>query len=175
MQLCYFTNTSQVRHQIKCRFFEVKPWNSEVLVIAVLSFWYIIRSLKQRCFWAMDVNQKWGLFPFDMPWQYHICIAKCLYSYRDYLPENLDKTTIGSLIKHRQRKKRQQWTFPWKDWVENVIHGGKIREFRLWFSIFLTCKPFCFAKSWKTQKRKFHCNSLVLVHEHLYQSIFWCF
>ena len=97
MQLCYFTNTSQVRHQIKCRFFEVKPWNSEVLVIAVLSFWYIVRSLKQRCFWVMDVNQKCGLFPFDMPWRYHICIAKCLYSYRDYLPENLDKTTIGSL------------------------------------------------------------------------------
>ena len=97
--LCYFTNTSQVRHQVKCQFFEFKPWNSEVLVIAVLSFWYIIRSLKQRCFGAMDVNQKWGLFPFDMPWQYHICIAKCLYSYRDYLPENLDKTTatIGTL------------------------------------------------------------------------------
>ena len=47
----------------------------------------------------MDVNQKCGLFPFDMPWRYHICIAKCLYSYRDYLPENLDKTTatIGTL------------------------------------------------------------------------------
>lgn len=89
--------------KIKCRFFEFKPWNSEVLVIAVLSFWYIIRSLKQRCFWAMDVNQKWGLFPFDMPWQYHICIAKCLYSYRDYLPENLDKTTIGSLSIDNER------------------------------------------------------------------------
>ena len=97
--LCYFTNTSQVRHQVKCQFFEFKPWNSEVLVIAVLSFWYIVRSLKQRCFWVMDVNQKCGLFPFDMPWPYHICIAKCLHSNRDYLPENLDKTTaiIGTL------------------------------------------------------------------------------
>ena len=51
----------------------------------------------------MDVNQKWGLFPFDMPWQYHICIARCLYSYRDYLPENLDKTTIGSLSIDNER------------------------------------------------------------------------
>ena len=29
---------------------------------------------------------------------------------------------------------------------------------RLWFSIFLTCKPFCFVKSWKTVTRKFQCT-----------------
>ena len=34
-----------------------------------------IRELKQRRFWATDVNRKWGLFPCSMPWRYVICIA----------------------------------------------------------------------------------------------------
>ena len=32
------------------------------------------------------INQKWGVFPFDMPWRYRICNAKCPYSCRDDLP-----------------------------------------------------------------------------------------
>ena len=30
---------------------------------------------------------------FNMPWGYHICIAKSFYSYRGYFLDNLDKTT----------------------------------------------------------------------------------
>ena len=32
-------------------------------------------------------NQKWGLYPANMPWRYHICIAKCLYPYGEDLPQ----------------------------------------------------------------------------------------
>ena len=31
-------------------------------------------------------------------------------------------------LKHRQRKRRRRRTAPWKNWVENVVYGGKIRE-----------------------------------------------
>ena len=47
----------------------------------------------QRRFWATDSNRKQGLFPHCRPWRHHICIDECHYSYRDDLPENLDKTT----------------------------------------------------------------------------------
>ena len=47
----------------------------------------------QRRFWATDSNRKQGLFAFYKPWRHHICIDECHYSYRDDLPENLDKTT----------------------------------------------------------------------------------
>ena len=33
------------------------------------------REFKQGRFWEMHVNRKWGLFPFNMPWRYKICIA----------------------------------------------------------------------------------------------------
>ena len=44
---------------------------------------------KYRRFWATDANRKSGL-----PWRYHICIAKCMYSciLVNWL-ENLSKTT----------------------------------------------------------------------------------
>ena len=32
-----------------------------------------------------------GLFPSNMPWRYHICIFKCLFSYRDKFLEDLGK------------------------------------------------------------------------------------
>ena len=32
-----------------------------------------------------------GIFPFNMPWLYQICISKCLFSYTDDLSENLVK------------------------------------------------------------------------------------
>ena len=31
-------------------------------------------------------------------------------------------------LKYRRRKRRRQRTAPWKDWVENVVHGEKIRK-----------------------------------------------
>lgn len=34
-----------------------------------------------------------AVFLWKMPWRYKICIAKCLYSFRDDFPENLGKTT----------------------------------------------------------------------------------
>ena len=49
------------------------------------------RELKQRCFWATDINRKWAFFSFSKPWRYRIYIAKCLNSYRDDLPKNLFK------------------------------------------------------------------------------------
>ena len=46
------------------------------------------RELKQRCFWAMHVNRKWGLVTIYMPWRQQICIAKFLFSYKDDLPKS---------------------------------------------------------------------------------------
>ena len=43
------------------------------------------RELKQRCFWAMHVNRKWGLLTIYMLWRQQICIAKFLFSYKDDL------------------------------------------------------------------------------------------
>ena len=41
-----------------------------------------------------------GTVPFSLLlWDYHICIAKCLYSYTDDLPENLTKTTAKEFKK----------------------------------------------------------------------------
>ena len=51
-------------------------------------------ELKQRHFLAIHVNQKWALFPFEIPWRYQICIARFLYSYRNNLLESLCKTTV---------------------------------------------------------------------------------
>ena len=43
-------------------------------------------------------------------------------------------------LKHRRRKRRRRRTAPRKDWVENVVYGGKIRELSahmLWTTRFL--------------------------------------
>ena len=40
------------------------------------------RDLKQRRFWAMHVNRKWGLLPFYMPWCWQTCIAEFLFSFK---------------------------------------------------------------------------------------------
>ena len=57
------------------------------------------RKFKQQRFWAMQVNRKSAFFSFTMPRGYHICIAKCFYSYTDELPENLIKTTAEEFKK----------------------------------------------------------------------------
>ena len=51
------------------------------------------RVLKQQRFWAKHVNRKWVFFSFNIPQRHQICIAKCLYSYKDNLPKNLFKVT----------------------------------------------------------------------------------
>lgn len=38
-----------------------------------------IVSLSKRYIGAMHINLKWGLFRFNMHWQYHICITTCTY------------------------------------------------------------------------------------------------
>ena len=38
-------------------------------------------------------NRNWGLFPYNMPGRYQICIGKRPYSCREYLSETLGKTT----------------------------------------------------------------------------------
>ena len=43
------------------------------------------RELKQRRFWATHVNRKWGPLPFYIPRHWQICIAKCLFSYKEDL------------------------------------------------------------------------------------------
>ena len=45
----------------------------------------VFRKFTHWRFWATNVNRKWAFFSFNMPWRYQICIAKCLYSYRDDL------------------------------------------------------------------------------------------
>ena len=52
-----------------------------------------IRELKQRRFWATQVNWKWGLTPFYMPWLSKICIAEFLFSYKHDLPETFNQTS----------------------------------------------------------------------------------
>ena len=60
-----------------------------ILKIHSCSSSYFIRGFKQRCFWATQCQPEVSLFSFNMPWSCQICLAKCLYSYRDHLSENL--------------------------------------------------------------------------------------
>ena len=50
-------------------------------------------ELNQRRFWATFLNRKWAIFYFNMPWCSQICMAMCLYSYRDDLTKRLLKIT----------------------------------------------------------------------------------
>lgn len=67
-----------------------KHWKSA----NVFGFDIISELISKTSFWAMHVNQKWCLFSFNMPWCYQICIAKCLYSYRDDMLENWAKPLL---------------------------------------------------------------------------------
>ena len=49
------------------------------------------RELRQRRFW-FERRTLTGSEPFSL-WRHQLCIAKCLYSYRDDLPKNLFKIT----------------------------------------------------------------------------------
>ena len=56
------------------------------------------RELKQRRFWAMHVNRKWGnrkwsLLPSHKPRRQQICIAKFLFSYKEDLSGSFNRPT----------------------------------------------------------------------------------
>jgi len=60
-------------------------------------------------------------------------------------------------------KKRKVRVFVWKGILKNIISDYRV------------ARNFCgFAKRWKTQTRKFQCDSLLLVYEDLYRSVFRC-
>ena len=87
----------------------------EGLIFGILRYWLIkswsgidlaIREFKQKRFWAVHVNRKWSIFPFNMPWRYQICTLKCLFSHKDDLPENLVNITP-----HVWNKSTSGWRF----------------------------------------------------------------
>ena len=79
---------------------------------------------------------------------------------RGHAPSRLPVKKLRRLL-HKKRKVR---VFVWKGVLKNIISDYRV------------ARTFCgFAKRWKTQTRKFQCDSLLLVYEDLYRSIFWCF
>ena len=86
-----------------------------------------------------------------MPWRYHICFAKCLYSYRDDLPETVDRS-----IAHEWKTSTSVWhaslpsdycgqvSYPGGNvvcWVEFVVDSngpplGSLRSLRNCFCAF---------------------------------------
>ena len=52
-----------------------------------------VAQLKQTRFWEMQVNRKWDLLPFSMPWRKQIFTANVLFSFKDDLPESFNQTT----------------------------------------------------------------------------------
>ena len=63
------------------------------LLIKNKHFAWIIKQLLNMAFWRTSIGRKVFSLLIYMPWQYQICIAKCLYSYRNDLPQNLGETT----------------------------------------------------------------------------------
>ena len=60
------------------------------LLIKNKHFAWIIKQLLNMVFWRTSI----GIKVFSLLiWRYQICIAKCLYSYRNDLLKNLGKTT----------------------------------------------------------------------------------
>ena len=68
-------------------------------------------ELNQRRFWATFLNRKWAIFYFNMLWRYQICMAMCLYSYRDDLTKRLFKITA---------QVRKKSTSGWSASLKNV-------------------------------------------------------
>ena len=66
-----------------CPWYQSKKKNNSTPVITIVGV----------PFTAMHINRKWAFYSFNIPWRYQICIAKCIYSYRDDLPQNLFKIT----------------------------------------------------------------------------------
>ena len=54
-------------------------------------FHWIIGSLRSNVFELRTSTGSELVFSFIMPWRHQICMAKCLYSYRDDLPKSLFK------------------------------------------------------------------------------------
>ena len=70
------------------------------------------RELKQTRFWAMQVDWKWDLLPFSMPWRKQIFIANFLFSFIDDLPESFNQITA------QWRKKS---TSGWRPSLKNAV------------------------------------------------------
>ena len=60
------------------------------ILLKSVEYQLLVCLRKGRHFW---VTPKLRPFPFNMPCSSHICIAKCLYSYIEDLPETFVKTT----------------------------------------------------------------------------------
>ena len=65
-------------------------------------------SLSSDVFWAAHVNRKLAFFSLYTPWCYLICIAKCIYSYRDDLAKYLFKITF------------QEWKKSTSSWLASL-------------------------------------------------------
>ena len=68
---------TNIQQWMSIRWHEATSWNSNRGDM----------ELKQRCFWAMHVNRKWGLLTIYMPWRQQICIAKFFFSCKNDLPK----------------------------------------------------------------------------------------
>ena len=111
---------------------DVMPAHHRVLAPALGGF-------KGKAFLShSDVKQKWGLFTFNIPWCYQICIANFLYFYWDNLPENLGKTNA-------EECKRS--SSGWLASPKNIFAGLKIGTLWLWMWLKIECWQLCF-KTW---------------------------
>ena len=61
------------------------------ILLKSVEYQLLVCLRKGRHFW---VTPKLRPFPFNMPCSSQICIAKCLYSYIEDLPETFVKTTV---------------------------------------------------------------------------------
>ena len=95
-----WANFNTIPIQVTCQLFPFKSFVPLILSKDFKGQWiilkihscsssYFIRGFKQRCFWATQFQPEVSLFYFNKPWSCQICIAKCLYSYRDHLSKNL--------------------------------------------------------------------------------------
>ena len=70
------------------------------------------RELEQTRFWAMQVNWKWDLLSFSMPWHKQLFIANFLFPFIDDLPESFNQTTA---------QWRKKFTSGWRPSLKNAV------------------------------------------------------
>ena len=87
--------------------------------------WRLTGQFKQQRFWTTHVNRKWAFFSFNTPWRDQICMAKCLYSYRDDLPKNFFKIAAQECKKStsgwRASLKNVAARTPYKTYTDSYI------------------------------------------------------
>ena len=160
-----------------------RAWTSSVslqVIPVAFSSWRIFalclhKSARPVCLswifywlWILD-DQGHSVYSYLVP-----CISSFLASIRKLEGFHNSVTLLGIAPNHvclttpsPLQRKEPKVINVWRQTTSVLKKKGRNR---LWSSIFLTCKTFFFAKSWKTQTRKFQCDSLVLVYEDLYQS-----